>query len=450
MQIKICGKIVEGIIDTGAFKSYISENLIKEINTPLTFTDSNETAQFANSVEQKISGRLQTEIEFLDLPHKLFKTNLTVLKNLGASIIIGTEFLEKFGVIINYKDLTITIDNVLCEIQNTKSLRWKENPDYILSNKILYKINEPPERVKKIIDKFKRDNPVLGNINIIKHGINTLDSNPISCKPYRIPYSLEKKVKEEINKLLELKIIRPSKSSFASLAFPIVKKTGNVRLVVYYRRLNKITVKEAYPFPNIIDQLNSIKKAKWYLQIDLNMGYYQIHMKEEDIHETTFVTTTSHYEFLRVPFGLSNAPRIFQRAMGYMFEGLDFVKVFLDDILIFSATTEKHEQNVEKVLEILQKNNASINFEKSNFFQKEVTYLGNIISSLGIRPDTSRVNGFRKELYPKNKKGIMKIIGYLNWFRPYIRNLISRISPITEKLKRGNLFSWNEEDKSIV
>lgn len=129
----------------------------------------------------------------------------------------------------------------------------------------------------------------------------------------------------------------------------------------------------------MLEQLQSLPKSKIFLQIDLNSGYYLIPLDPRDYKYTSFVLPFGQFEFTKLPFGLANAPRIFQRTMNNMLGKLDFVKVFLDDILIFSNSIIEHRRHLEQVFGILRNNQVSINFDNNNFLKEEVTYLGNII-----------------------------------------------------------------------
>ena len=123
-----------------------------------------------------------------------------------------------------------------------------------------------------------------------------------------------------------------------------------------------------------------------YSKIDLNQGYYQIPLDKASIHLTSFVVTSGQFESVRFPFGLTNAPRSFQKTMSEIFIQMKFVKVFLDDLLIFSCSEEAHKQHVEKVLEKLALSGTTINLAKYSFFRKQVEYLRIIINKSGISP----------------------------------------------------------------
>lgn len=145
----------------------------------------------------------------------------------------------------------------------------------------------------------------------MEHRIPLITNQPIFCKPFQTPLKLKTKLQLEIRRLLDNNIIKPSNSYFASPAFPILKPNGEVRLVVDYRKLNKQTISESFPFPNLKDQFFGLRGSKIFSQIDLNQGFYQIRINDKDVHKTAFIVEDGQYEFLRMPFGLKNAPRTF-------------------------------------------------------------------------------------------------------------------------------------------
>ena len=159
----------------------------------------------------------------------------------------------------------------------------------------------------------------------------------------------------------------------------------------------------------------------------------------EDRLKTAFVVPWGQYEYTRIPFGIKTAPRFFQYAMVKILKPLKFVRVFLDDILIFSSTQKEHENHVVEVLDLLRKSNISINFEKSAFVKTSVNYLGKIISDKGIRPDISRVDAFALKIPEAGKitrKQLKSIMSFLEWFRPYVKDLSKKLYHLTNKTKK--------------
>jgi hypothetical protein len=233
----------------------------------------------------------------------------------------------------------------------------------------------------------------LGKSNIVKHRIDTGNHEPIARKAYREDKVKRKVVKEEVEKMFKQGVIR---ESYGPWSFPIIivgKKDGTKRFCLDFRALNEITVTDAYPMPRIDNLLDSFRCAKYFTSLDLLSGYWQIEMEEKDIPKTAFVCSKGKFECLRMPFGLKNAPATFQRAMNKAFEEFiyEFVKVYIDDILIYSRTFEEHLEHIRKVFEKLREINMKVKLKKCKFGEKEVEYLGYIVGSNELKPDPKKI-----------------------------------------------------------
>jgi hypothetical protein len=168
---------------------------------------------------------------------------------------------------------------------------------------------------------------------------------PIHKSPYRMAPKEQLELKKQLDDVLAKGFIRPSKSPWAFHVLFMEKKDGSNRLCVDYRALNAVTIKNKYPLPRIDVLFEQLRGAKIFLKIDLNSGYHQLRIKEEDIEKTTFSTGYGHYEYIVMSFGLTNAPAAFMEAMNRMLHEYldDFIVVFLDDILIYSKSEEEHD-----------------------------------------------------------------------------------------------------------
>ena len=159
------------------------------------------------------------------------------------------------------------------------------------------------------------------------------------------------------------------------------------RMVVDYRKLNQVTIADRYPIPEISDILIQLGNKKWFSVIDLKSGFHQIPLRQQDIEKTAFSVNNGKYEFTRLPFGLKNAPAIFQRTLDDILRQHigKICFVYVDDILIFSETEEEHLKNVETIFQTLQNANMKVQLDKSEFLKNEVEFLGFIVSSNGIK-----------------------------------------------------------------
>ncbi len=166
-----------------------------------------------------------------------------------------------------------------------------------------------------------------------------------------------------------------------------------MRLVVDYKKPNKVTKKDTLPLPRIDQTLKKLKGAKIYTSVDLKKGFWQVLMAEKDRCKTAFFTKYGTYEFLIMPFGLTNAPATFQRMINKLLEDYigKFVEVYVDDIIIYSKNFEEYLIHLEKVFKALDKVNLKLSIEKSKFCQKEVKFLGYIVSEQGIKVDEKKI-----------------------------------------------------------
>ena len=200
-------------------------------------------------------------------------------------------------------------------------------------------------------------------------------------------------LKKQIDELLAKGFIRPSVFPWAAPVIFVEKKDGTKRLCVDYRGLNQVTIKNKYPLPRIDALFDQLKGAKVFSKIDLQSGYHQLRIKEEDIEKTTFSTRYGHYEYVVMSFGLTNAPAIFMEAMNMMLHPyLDlFVVVFIDDILVYSKTEEEHEVHLSLVLDKLREYKYYAKLKKCAFWISEVAFLGHVINQHGITVDPKNV-----------------------------------------------------------
>ena len=201
------------------------------------------------------------------------------------------------------------------------------------------------------------------------------DSDPVSQKPYPIAMKHYNWVKEEIDKLLEAGVIGNSHSSWSAPIIVVPKGDGSKRLIIDYRALNKVTRKFVWPMPkveNIFSQLNGVR---YFFTLVLRAGYHHIGLTTDLIPKTVFTSPFGKYEYVKVPFGLAQAPACFQELMTGVLKDLPFAMAYLDDIIIYSSTPEEHLQHIKTVFEKLRHAKLSMKLSKCHFFAKEIQYL---------------------------------------------------------------------------
>jgi hypothetical protein len=312
--------------------------------------------------------------------------------------------------------------------------------------------NELLKLCRKYKDIFYIEKTQLSFTNQIKHQIKTSDENPVFQKSYRYPFIHKQEVQNQINEMLNQNIIRPSSSPWSSPIWIVPKKADasgkkKWRIVVDFRKLNNKTTEDRYPIPNINDILDKLGKCNYFSTIDMKSGFHQIEMCEEDIPKTAFNVENGHFEFVRMPFGLKNAPATFQRVMDNVLNGLqnEICLVYLDDVIVFSTSLQEHIVNLRQVFQRLREANLKIQLEKSEFLKKETAYLGHIIKTDGIKPNPGKILCIKNFPMPKTKKEIKSFLGLLGYYRKFVPNFADVTKPLTNCLKKNSKINFNSE-----
>ncbi|CAL5326497.1 unnamed protein product [Camellia sinensis] len=287
----------------------------------------------------------------------------------------------------------------------------------------------------------------------------------IDDKPMKhITPAMKQSFKRHIDQLLELKVIRPSKSRHRTTAFivnsgtyidPITKeeRRGKERMVCNYKRLNDNTYKDQYSLPGINTIMAKIGHSRIYSKFDLKSGFHQVAMHPESIEWTAFWTPLGLYEWLVMPFGLKNAPAVFQRKMDECFKGTDeYIAVYIDDILVFSPDEKSHASHIQTMINICQKHGLVLSPTKMKIAKVQMDFLGSTIGhgEIKLQPHViSKVANFPDETL-KETKGLRSWLGLLNYARAYIKDMGRLLSPLYSKVSPKGERRLNAQDWALI
>ena len=296
-------------------------------------------------------------------------------------------------------------------------------------------------------DVFSKSPEDLGRTNRVQHKINTGTALPIRQPLRRLPLGKKATEKEEINKMLKTGVIEPSRSPWSSSVVLVTKKDNSTRFCVDYRNLNEVTVRDAYPLPHISECLDSLEGKRWFSSLDLNSGFWQIGMAEEDKEKTAFSTSQGLYQFRVMPFGLTNSPSTFQRLMEDVLRGLQWEEclVYMDDIIVPATTVNETLERLQRIFIRFREANLKLKPKKCNLFQTSVKFLGHVVSEDGVRTDPSKIQAVRDWPVPKTAKQTKSFLGLASYYRRFIKGFAAIAKPLHLICDKGKKFAWSDE-----
>ena len=270
-------------------------------------------------------------------------------------------------------------------------------------------------------------------------------SNPVKVKPYRYPHSQKEEIEKLVENILREGIIQHSSNPFSSPIILVKKKDGSWRVCTDYRALNAITIKDSFPIPTVDELIDELYGACYFSKLDLRFGYHQILLNPEDRHKIAFRTHQDLYEWLVMPFGLSNAPATFQSLMNQIFNGMlrKFVLVFFDNIQVYSINWKDHLQHIEMVLNILKNNQLFAKISKCTFGVQQINYLGHTLSGDGVTMEVEKLEVVENWAKPSNLKQLRGFLGLTGYYRHFVKGYANIAAPLTDLLKKDS-FKWSD------
>ena len=432
----------KALVDTGSTLSVISSSLVDENDEIIEWDEGPITLMDGTSTSPQGYIRLKFKIN-----NKRFKRNFVIL-NSDIPVVLGMDFLKsnKIGLDLGKLVWWFTKDEPI----QLFPLDITSSCDHARVQK-LTRLNElQTHMLNEVLAKFNTviDAP-LGTVKDFCHEIILTEEKPKRFAPYSATPLKQAEIDKQVNLMLEMGLIRPSNSPYASPILLRPKPNGEFRFCVNFKYINALTIDDSFPMKKITDILMSLANAKYLSKLDAEKGYWQVPMHPDSIKYTAFRTKKGLYEYLVCPFGLKNAPATYQRIINSVLEGLDDICVsYQDDILIFSKTFEEHLEHLEMVLNRLKDAGITILRNKCEFGKTQVKFLGHIVSTEGLMQDPSKLTAVEKFPTPKTKKAIRSFLGLCAWYSHFIPNFAEIAKPLYLICSVKKPFQWTEEENT--
>lgn len=274
---------------------------------------------------------------------------------------------------------------------------------------------------------------------------------PVQHTKCHVPIPLQEKVQKEIDLLLEQDIIEPAPRDSPWISRLVVSpKAGdssNVRLCVDMRAANKAIVPQHYPLPTFEDIVPHLHNCKWFSKIDLTKAFHQVVLAKESRFITTFATHQGYYRYKRLTFGMNCASEVFQSIIERVLKGIEGVRVFIDDIVLFGRTKQHHDDTLREVMNRLEEYGITVNPKKCEIGKSEVVFMGHILSADGIKPAWDKVDAIKRLREPTTAEEVRSFLGTITYLGRFIPDLSTLTTPLRELLRKNSKFHWGIQQR---
>lgn len=429
VKVNITGFNFVALLDSGANRTAISKKVYDLLHLKTDFSETPMLRPVKTACGEEILVTCSIELP-LSFNSKTKILPVLVVPELARDIILGMDFWSEFGIEPAIHLYTLTDADGQDKTHILSSLQEKQ----LCEVQKMFLLSEDGK---------------IGRTTVLSHTIDTGDAKPNRQRPYPVSPYQQKRIDAELDRMLKMGVIVPSSSEWSSPIVAVEKKTGKLRICLDSRKLNEVTIKEAYPLPYITRILGRIQSSKYLTSIDLSDAFWQVPLDPASQAKTAFrVPGRGLFMYATMPMGLCNSAQTMSRLMDVVL-GCDLepsVFYYLDDIIVCTETFEEHLRIMEIVAKRLKSAKLTINLSKSKFCCKELKYLGYLLTTEGLSVDPEKVKVIVEYPPPTSVTEVRRFLGMTGWYQRFIRTYADTAAPLTELTrKRPGKFTMTSE-----
>lgn len=448
---------LRSLIDSGASSSFINSKYFHDLQkNGVKLTACSSNVQVANGQISEIVGFCTAPINIGDT---VWVGKLNLMKQMPYDMILGVDFLRQMRAVFDFHQGKLVLKSnsqfshvPLMELAATSSplVPGTDTPiDIADASLTASQVTEATVFISKWVEKFKLS---PGTTDVVTHKIYLKDKDlpPFKQRYYNYSPAVERAIDEQIAEWLRDGVIEESDTPYTSPLLAVKKKdTDKLRVCVDMRLLNKRSYTDAYPLPRIHNLLDTLKDANYISTVDLATGFLQIKIDEDSQRYTGIATKKGLYHFKKMCYGLSSAPATFSRLMTKVLQPLLYKNclVYVDDIIVWADTYEKHLQVLDEVFTLLFNAGLILSWRKCHFFKEYCEYLGFKVGQGKIIASPSKTECISNYPRPNTVKGVRGFLGLSGWYRRLICDYATTAEPLTRLLKKNQPFVWGEEQE---
>lgn len=438
-EVRICGKTVDALIDTGSDVNAVRKSFFDKLNITCK-SGIVRILKGAGGGSIKVDKYFKEKIVFDD---ECFESIFYIMEDddVPYNMIIGNELLY---------------DNILIMKNGEITIKKNENKGEIAEENFLMSItvdredelSKLPRKIQNMIENYK---PNKVKDMTIELKLQLEDEKPVVHRPRRLAYHEKQIVEKQVKDWVATGVVKPGNSPYSSAVTLAKKKDNSDRVCIDYRALNSKIVKDRYPLPLIEDVLDALQGANVFSTIDLKNGFFHVPVAKESQKYLSFVTHSGQYIFLKTPFGCCNSPAVFQRYINEVFRELineGIILVYMDDVIILAKDDDEALERLQRTLDCAAASGLDIKWKKCQFLQRTVEFLGHIVEKGAIKPSPNKIQAVQRFKEPKTIKQIQSFLGLTGYFRKFIREYAQIARPLSNLLRKGVDFGFNNDEKN--